>query len=346
MDFIEDWARARGRYDELIRDLGRLVPGGATDGAGAGALLQAVRAAARRLKPTWFYDLYRIVQRATRPEPGEGGAALARYYREGFDAVIRARQNEELDELRLFVSAGFSLEVLDVKLAALAGAVAHRPSPRVALRLTLPRTSTLGPAETGDVVGELLRRMAIGATYYESVVGLDISGDERGTPWARTLAVLRELVAFRPDAPQPLSVSIHLGEDLSGTGATELLSRFRSVLAADVDAIGHGVFLWAAEDRLRAHHSTQHLAGRAAHRAGLLAEVRARGIALEICPTTTLLSQPALDFDDLPTRLPAEVRPTIVLGTDNPVLFGTTLVEERRLAGELTLGEQRTAASP
>ncbi len=83
----------------------------------------------------------------------------------------------------------------------------------------------------------------------------------------------------------------------------------RTTLALlDPDRIGHGVR--SIEDR------------------ELLAELRDRGIALEVCPSSNVALQvvPSLAAHPLPELLAAGIE--LSLGSDDPPLFGTTLVDE------------------
>lgn len=333
MDFVEHWSRSLERDQELAFELARLLPPGRPRPAGLRCILTAIRRVARQLEPSWFYAAYAAIQRATRPGPEGPESASYRYYSTGFEAILRSRAREGLDGLSLFVSVGRSLDVLDLKLRAMRDASAQVPALRVAVRLTLPRTSSLQLPQASEVVTGLLRRLAARTSDYRLVEGIDISGDESSTAWKSGRQVLRELVDFRAVGSRPVSISLHLGENLVTSSAPELLDQFDDVLALKVDSIGHGVFAWIPERRLVEDARSAHLAGFARERAGLMERIRSLGTVIEVCPMTMLLTQRAVRQADLPTRLPPEQRPRIAIGTDSPALFATSLHKELRYAG-------------
>ncbi|HEY7523223.1 MAG TPA: adenosine deaminase [Candidatus Limnocylindrales bacterium] len=136
------------------------------------------------------------------------------------------------------------------------------------------------------------------------VVGLDVAGDERRYP---SLERYREPYAIARAAG--LGLTAHAAE----AGPAEAARQ--AVAWLGVTRIGHGshivddpdVLAWAAEE----------------------------GIAIEVCPTSNVLTgaAPSLREHPMHTLLAAGCR--VVLGDDNPVNVGTRLAaEEARLVGE------------
>jgi hypothetical protein len=335
--FIGERARGDRRFAELQCDLFKIIPdcvdlpeGQDSD---VGTLLAAIRSVSGRLPAGWFYRVYQALQRATHPASDAPELKVYDFYRAGFEAILKSRTHERLDVLQLFVSAGRSIERLDIKMRALTDACWFAKSPEIAVRITLPRTATLQVKDSGDLVSQLIGRLSSGSATYSRVIGIDVSGDEVGVDWSVQTAALRELIDFRSTYRSPLSVSIHLGENLWRVSAPTLLEWFDDALSLGVDSIGHGVFAWIPESSLKLHESVAHLLGFEEQRRQLVHRMLETATTIELCPSTMLLTQPWLRVEDLPTRLPSEFRPPIAVGTDSPALFATTLCKELAVAG-------------
>lgn len=98
--------------------------------------------------------------------------------------------------------------------------------------------------------------------------------------------------------------------------------------------------VWAAVDLLRAERVGHGIA--AVHDERLLARLREVGITLEICPSSNVATGvvPSLAEHPLPTLIAAQV--PVVLGSDDPPMFGTSLLEEYRRARDvLGLGREQ-----
>jgi adenosine deaminase/aminodeoxyfutalosine deaminase len=135
----------------------------------------------------------------------------------------------------------------------------------------------------------------------DGVVALGIGGSEERGPaeW------FREVFAFARG--KGLRLHAHAGE---GTSA-------RSVWAAleiGAERIGHGIS--AVDDP------------------ALLRHLRDRDIPLEICITSNLRTGVVKRVEDHPLRRLYDAGVPIVLGTDDPAMFGCTLAGEYRLAAE------------
>jgi adenosine deaminase len=67
----------------------------------------------------------------------------------------------------------------------------------------------------------------------------------------------------------------------------------------------------------------------------LVAALRARDIPLEICPSSNLRTRAVASFAEHPLRRLWDAGVPIVLGSDDPALFSTSLVNEYKLAAEI-----------
>ena len=127
------------------------------------------------------------------------------------------------------------------------------------------------------------------------VVGFSMAGDEAGFPASDFAEV------FQVAAGAGLGCTIHAGE---WAGAESV----RAALELPVSRIAHGV--------------------RAIEDAALVAELAARGIVLECCPTSNVVLGlfPSYEAHPLPKLRSAGVR--VTLGSDDPPYFGATIEGE------------------
>jgi adenosine deaminase/aminodeoxyfutalosine deaminase len=133
------------------------------------------------------------------------------------------------------------------------------------------------------------------------VVAFGIGGSEVRGPaeW------FTDVFAFAREAG--LHLTAHAGE---GTPAAAVWA----ALALGAERIGHGIA--AASDE------------------GLMRHLRERDIPLEICITSNLVTGVVARIEDHPVRRLYDAGVPIVLNTDDPAMFGCTLVGEYRLAAE------------
>ncbi len=183
-----------------------------------------------------------------------------------------------------------------------------------------------GERETGTVAHSIVcalrnlgaahgQEMAELAVAHRSlgVVAFDLAGGEAGNP-ARDYAD-----AFAHARRHDLAVTVHAGE---GAGAESIRE---AVHLCGADRIGHGTRL--AED------------------ASLLAYVRDRRIALEVCPTSNVQTRVAPTFAEHPIKAQREAGVLVTLNTDNRLMSGVTLTEEyARCADHLGFGVDDLAA--
>jgi adenosine deaminase len=138
------------------------------------------------------------------------------------------------------------------------------------------------------------RTLELARKYSDQVVAIGLAGDEAhpATPFAEAFATARA---------EGVHVVHHAGEALGA-------SSIREAIAAGAERLGHGVQI---------HND-----------AALMAEVRAAGLALEVCPTSNVALGffPSLEAHPLPRLREAGLR--VTLNTDIPSWIGTTLTEE------------------
>jgi adenosine deaminase len=173
-------------------------------------------------------------------------------------------------------------------------------------RILVTAIRDLGPAR----VTAIAERAA--ARPHPYVVGFNLSGDEAGFPPARFAQ------AYAVAAGAGLGCSVHAGE---WSGAASV----REALELPVTRISHGV--------------------RAVEDPGVVAEIAARGIVLEVCPTSNVALgvYPSYEEHPLPALLEAGV--AVTLGSDDPPWFGATLGGEYAIArGRMGLGDDALLA--
>ena len=133
------------------------------------------------------------------------------------------------------------------------------------------------------------------------VVAFGIGGSEARGPakW------FTDVFAFARDAG--LHLTAHAGE-------SEGPESIRAALALGAERIGHGIA--AARDE------------------ALMRHLREQDIPLEVCITSNLVTGVVNRIEDHPIRQLFDAGVPIVLNTDDPAMFGCTLVGEYRLAAE------------
>jgi adenosine deaminase len=142
------------------------------------------------------------------------------------------------------------------------------------------------------------------------VVGLDVAGDERLYP---SLEPYRE--GYRLAAAAGLGLTAHAAEAGPASAAVEAVERL------GVTRIGHG----------------SHIADDAA----TLAWAARERIAIEVCPTSNVLTGAAPSIREHPINAFLEAGCRVVLGDDNPINIGTRLAaEERRLVDDGGVSEE------
>ena len=170
--------------------------------------------------------------------------------------------------------------------------------PQVRAGLILMMDRTFNERQNAIIVEKAIRYASRG------IVGIDIAGPRPGGARYR-YAQLATLVDEARSAG--LGVTIHVGEEGGDYGVEEIAEVVESLRP---DRIGHGIL--------------------AAREPALMAELRDRGIVLEICPTSNLLTKALPDEaairNTFRTFVDAGVRFTIA--TDGPEMMRTHLRDE------------------
>lgn len=181
-------------------------------------------------------------------------------------------------------------------LAELAAARADAGGPDV--RFIADATRQLGVAAAASVLAE-----AIELAGQCRIVGFGIGGDERAVPAAQFHEV------YERARRAGLGATIHAGEGTTATAVWDAVNHL------PVTRIGHGIA--AIEDH------------------GLVDELARRGIALEVCPTSNLRTRawnPAAGAPAHPLLALARAGVPVLLGSDDPAFFRTSIAAERALA--------------
>lgn len=145
------------------------------------------------------------------------------------------------------------------------------------------------------VEGALLAREA-GA----NVVGIDLHGDEQTHPHVEPF-----VAAFRLAKEGGLGLRAHAGE---GSGAATVRE---SIERLGVRRVGHGVR--AAEDET------------------VVRQIVQAGVALDVCPTSNVLTGTAPSLEKHPIRRLIKAGVAITVSSDDPIVFETTVTSELAL---------------
>jgi aminodeoxyfutalosine deaminase len=157
--------------------------------------------------------------------------------------------------------------------------------------------------------GEPAERVALWAGRHreQGVVSFGIGGDETSRAageFARAVAIAKE---------GGLKFTPHAGETSTAENVWEMVRM-------GADRIGHGI--------------------RGASDAGLLAVLRERGIALEVCPTSNVRTGAVRSLAEHPLRALFDAGVMVTLNSDDPGIFGCTLAGEFAAARGMGFSEQ------
>ena len=170
--------------------------------------------------------------------------------------------------------------------------------PQVRAGLILMMDRTFDERQNRIIVEKAIRYRSRG------IVGIDIAGPRPGGsryPYAQLTPLVEEARAAG------LGVTIHVGEEGGDHGIEEIAE---VIEALEPDRIGHGIL--------------------AAREPELMAELRERGIVLEICPTSNLLTKALPDEAAVRLTLRAFVDAGVrfTIATDGPEMMRTHLRDE------------------
>lgn len=144
------------------------------------------------------------------------------------------------------------------------------------------------------------RTAELASQYQGMIAGLDLSGDEAGFS-ARPFGPL-----FDQARKAGLGITAHAGEWRGPESIRETIKHLR------VDRIGHGV--------------------RAVEDLEAVRQITARGITLEVCPTSNIQSGVVGSADRHPLKQLLDLGLPVTIGTDDPSVSGITLTDEYTLA--------------
>jgi len=184
-----------------------------------------------------------------------------------------------------------SLDLREVIEGTLAGFARAEREVGITLRLALDYGRQYGPDQAWAVL-EVARQIPFG------LVGWSIGGNEIGyppEPFAPVFAAAREA---------GLGLMAHAGEVVGPA------SVWGAIDALGVSRLGHGIR--AADDPV------------------LMATLRERGIVLDVCPSSNLLTGAVATWPEHPLRRLQEAGVLVTINTDDPTFFATTLNEEYR----------------
>lgn len=193
--------------------------------------------------------------------------------------------------------AGYAVRLGDVVTATevfCGAAAAAEQATGVGIRLIIAANRTRPPWEA-----ELLARVAVRFAPH-GVVGFGLSNDERrGLPeeFAK---------AFRIARDGGLASMPHAGELLGAASVA------RTIAALSPLRIGHGV--------------------RAVEDPAVLATLAERGIACEVCPASNVALGVVEGFEAVPLKALEAAGVPVVLAADDPLLFGTSLLDQYAVA--------------
>ncbi len=165
----------------------------------------------------------------------------------------------------------------------------------------LPRSAA--PAANVKVTEDLLRHARSRHPGAWRLVGFDLADDEERVPPETFVPLVSRARAAG------LGITVHSGENTDAACVRRSLELFRP------RRVGHGIRAW--DDRK------------------LVAELRARDVLLELCPTSNWItaSVPTLEAHPLPHLARAGV--PVSINSDDPHLFGIDLVHEYELCARL-----------
>jgi len=135
------------------------------------------------------------------------------------------------------------------------------------------------------------------------VVGFDLAGDEQRFP-----ELERYTAAFAIARAAGLGLTCHAAEAAPAAAALEAVDRF------GVTRIGHGA--------------------RVVDDPAVLRELAARGVVIEVCPTSNLFTGAIADLADHPAPAFRDAGVRLVVGDDNPRQTGTTVRDEHAVLRE------------
>jgi adenosine deaminase len=156
------------------------------------------------------------------------------------------------------------------------------------------------PVETAEKV------VTFALKHKDSFVGLDLADNEEGFD-SKPFAQL-----FRKAREGGLGITIHSGEAPHPKSPKWVMDAIE-VLGAE--RIGHGVQIYRDE--------------------AVMKSVKERGVVLELCPTSNMLTNAIPDLKDHPLKKLFDYGIAVTINTDDPGIFNTNLNREYRIAHQV-----------
>lgn len=163
------------------------------------------------------------------------------------------------------------------------------------------------PGEAGLAAAEETLRIAL-SEKPDGLVSFGLGGPEIGVPRPQ----------FRPYFAMALANGLHSVPHAGETTGPQTI--WDALLELKAERIGHGIS--AASDT------------------ALMEHLAAHGIPLEVCPTSNLRTRAVASLDEHPLRTLVDAGVQVSINSDDPPMFGTTLLDEYAVAAQLlSLGE-------
>jgi aminodeoxyfutalosine deaminase len=192
-------------------------------------------------------------------------------------------------------------------------------------------TAGIAPDELAQAL-DIGAAEVLAATCVELAWVYDISGFDGAAGAAATLdAALHH--------PPAALVGFGLGGPEAGVRRADFTDVFAAAVAAGLHSVPHAgetvgpEEMWSAVNDLRAERIGHGITAR--HDPALIERLRDRHIVLEVCPSSNVATGavPTLAEHPLPALL--ELGVAVTLGSDDPPMFGTSLLEEYRRARDV-----------
>ena len=273
-----------------------------------------------------FFELYELVQAITKPRDSN---CEDFYYRAG--RAIAAQIRRERTSVCLIMGMHPDIDILErrVRNTILGAATLCRSVTSIQVRVTFIRSSdgsfkNLSPSLI-DALFALVDRHSELEGYIEGIDFCGVEFPHEPQPIFDALEQIRTHNNYRASrSRRRLEVSVHAGEDLVCSSLAAQLTFLEELCTRSCgpQAIAHGTLLWIRAEDAGLDSEQQR------RREACLQAMATKGIALEICPTANLRMTPLSRRRYIPVGKLVRAGVRVKLGSDNPVLLGTTIRRE------------------
>jgi hypothetical protein len=275
-----------------------------------------------------FFDLYELIQAVTKPSENDYDSF---YFRAGRAIAAQARKEHICACLIMGAHPDIDLLARRIKSTVRGTGLAGRLTTSMRIRVTFIRT----PGGTfknlsSTFIDVFFAHLERDAELAEHVVGLDFCGIECPQKPQPILDALEQIYTHNQHRAsrrrRRLDISVHAGEDLVHSSPSDQLTLLEKLCTVPYgpQTIAHGTLLW-----IRAEDVTLDREQRRQRKACLRA-MASREMALEICPTANLRMTPLTSRGHIPVYDLTGAGVRVRIGSDNPVLLGTTMRREIR----------------